>query len=174
LKKGIFKVYYVSSFQGGLIMDDVKRILVVSRMSRNCQKAVHYGVSLAHKYGAELVVLHVVYDPFTFGDWNLPIPDVEEAYQKTLEQSKAELEKIISSEKKKGMSIKEMVKGGQPTKEILKVVAEEKIDLLVMLAHEEGRLEHFLFGRSNEEIVRKMPCSILMVKKEPEPTAQLD
>ena len=156
------------------MMDDVKRILVVSRMSRDCQKAVHYGVSLAHKYGAEMVVLHVVYDPFTFGDWNLPIPDVEEAYQKTVEQSKAELEKLISSEKKKGMSIKEMVKGGQPTKEILKVVAEEKIDLLVMLGHEEGRLEHFLFGRSNEAILRKMPCSVLMVKKEPEPAPQLD
>jgi universal stress protein A len=155
-------------------MDDVKRILVVSRISKNCQKAVHYGVSLAHKYGAELVVLHVVYDPFTFGDWNLPIPDVQEAYQKTIEQSRAELEKIIAGEKKKGMSIKEIVRGGQPTKEILKVVAEEKIDLIVMLSHEEGRLEHFLFGRSNEEILRRMPCSILMVKKEPEPAAQLD
>jgi nucleotide-binding universal stress UspA family protein len=38
-----------------------------------------------------------------------------------------------------------------------------------MLAHEEGHLEHFLFGRSNEEIIRKMPCSVLLVKKEPEP-----
>jgi universal stress protein A len=155
-------------------MDDVKRILVVSRMTKNCQKAVHYGVSLAHKYGAELVVLNVVYDPFTFGDWNLPIPDLREAYQKTLEQSKADLDKIIAGEKKKGMSIKEIVKGGHPTKEILKVLGEEKIDLLVMLSHEEGRLEHFLFGRSNEEILRKMPCSILLVKKEPEPTPQLD
>jgi nucleotide-binding universal stress UspA family protein len=36
-----------------------------------------------------------------------------------------------------------------------------------MLAHEEGRLEHFLFGRSNEEILRALPCSILLVKKEP-------
>jgi universal stress protein A len=155
-------------------MDDVKRILVVSRMSKYCQKAVHYGVSLAQKYGAELYVLHVEYDPFTFGDWNLPLPDVEEAYQKTVEKSRAELGKIISSEKKKGMSIKEMVKGGRPTREILKVVAEEKIDLAIMLAHEEGRLEHFLFGRSNEEIVRKMPCSVLLVKKEPEPSPDLD
>jgi nucleotide-binding universal stress UspA family protein len=40
-----------------------------------------------------------------------------------------------------------------------------------MLAHEEGRIEHFLFGRSNEKIIMEMPCSILMVKKEPGPTA---
>jgi universal stress protein A len=45
------------------------------------------------------------------------------------------------------------------------------IDLVIMLAHEEGRLDHFLFGRSNEEIIRKIPCSFLLVKKEPEPVA---
>ncbi|MCK5504111.1 MAG: universal stress protein [Thermodesulfovibrionia bacterium] len=40
-----------------------------------------------------------------------------------------------------------------------------------MLSHEEGRLEHFLFGRSNEKIIRDMPCSILLVEEEPEPMA---
>ena len=67
------------------------------------------------------------------------------------------------------MAVKELIKGGEPTKEILKVIKEENIDLLIMLAHEEGRLEHFLFGRSNEALIRRMPCSIFMVKKEPEP-----
>ncbi len=150
-------------------MDDVKRILVVSRMTKDCQKAVHYGVSLANRYSAELYVIHVLYDPFTFGDWNLPIPSIEEAYQKALDESKSELDRIIGVEKKKGMRIHEMVRGGHPTKEILKVVADDKIDLIVMISHEEGKLEHFLFGRTNDAIVRKMPCSILMVKKEPEP-----
>jgi len=37
-----------------------------------------------------------------------------------------------------------------------------------MLSHEEGHLEHFLFGKSNHELVLKMPCSILLIKKEPE------
>lgn len=69
------------------------------------------------------------------------------------------------------MSVKEIIKEGEPTKEILKVVKEENIDLIIMLAHEEGHLKHFLFGRSNEEIIRKMPCSVLLVKKEPEPVA---
>jgi nucleotide-binding universal stress UspA family protein len=62
-----------------------------------------------------------------------------------------------------------LIKEGDPTEVLLKAVKEEGIDLLIMLAHEEGHLEHFLFGRSNEDIVRKMPCSVLLVKKEPEP-----
>jgi len=36
-----------------------------------------------------------------------------------------------------------------------------------MSAHEEGRLEHYMFGRTVEELTRKMPCSILLVKYNP-------
>jgi nucleotide-binding universal stress UspA family protein len=138
-------------------------------MTWYCRKAVHYGISLSQKYKAELYVVHVVYDPFIFGLWNLQIPSLEEDYKRTLKEAKRELDAIIDLEKKKGVPIKELIKDGKPTEEILKVVKEENIDLIIMLAHEEGHLEHFLFGRSNEEIIRKMPCSILMVKKEPEP-----
>ena len=59
----------------------------------------------------------------------------------------------------------EDVRDGEPVEEIKQVVQSEGVDLLVMLAHEEGRLEHFLFGRTNEAILRKMPCSILLVKQ---------
>jgi hypothetical protein len=31
---------------GGAIMDDVKRILIISRSTKYCRKAVHYGISL--------------------------------------------------------------------------------------------------------------------------------
>lgn len=150
-------------------MDDVKRILVVSRETTYCRKAVHYGVSLSRKYGAELYVMHVVHDPLIFGGWNLPIPSREEAYKQVLQEAKDELHAIIKTEKKKGMTIRESVREGNPADEIIKVVREEGIDLLIMLAHEEGHMEHFLFGRSNEEIIRRMPCSVFMVKKEPVP-----
>jgi len=86
--------------------------------------------------------------------------------QKEIAEIKRELDEILKKENDTDMAIKETIKKGDPTKEILKTVQEEKIDLLVMLAHEEGRLEQFLFGRSNEEIVRRMPCSVLLVKKD--------
>jgi nucleotide-binding universal stress UspA family protein len=152
-------------------MEDIKRILVVSRSTKDCRKAVHYGVSLSQKYGAALYVMHVIHDPLIFGGWNLPIPSLEEEYRTMLKEAKAELDAIIKKEKSKGVAVKELIKEGKPAEVILNAVKEENIDLVIMLAHEEGRLEHFLFGRSNEEIVRAMPCSILLVKKEPEAEA---
>ena len=55
-------------------MEEFKKILVVSTMTRYSEKAIHYGVSLSQKYGAEVTVLHVVHDPIIFWGWNLPIP----------------------------------------------------------------------------------------------------
>jgi len=107
-----------------------------------------------------------VYDPLTFGIWNLPKPSLEEEYRKEIETVKTELAGIIKDEKKKGMSIKENIKQGEPTQEILNTIKLENIDLIIMLAHEEWRLEHFLFGRSIEAIVRKMPCPVFLVKEE--------
>lgn len=150
-------------------MEDVKRILVVSRMTKNDREAVHAGVSLARKYGAELCILHVVHNPFGLEGWNLPMVSLEKEYQQILDQARKDIDRLITQEKATGMAIKELIKKGDPTDEVFKTVKEEKIDLVIMLAHEEWRVEHFLFGRSNEEIVRKMPCSVLLVKKEPEP-----
>jgi len=148
-------------------VEDIKRILVVSRMTKYCQRAVHYGVSLSQRYGAELYIMHVVHDPFIYGGWNLPMPSLEREYRKELDDAKAELDEIIKKEKKEGVKIEEFIREERPTEAVLNMVREKKINLLIMLAHEEGRLEHFLFGRSNEEIVRKIPCSILLVKREP-------
>ncbi|MCK8600783.1 universal stress protein [Desulfoferrobacter suflitae] len=145
------------------MMDDVKRILVVSRSTQNCRKAVHYGVSLAKKYGTELYVVHVIHDPFSLEGWNLPVPSLHEEYERLKEAAKDDLDRIISKEKAEGLTIHEWVRDGKPVEEILNIVENEQIDLLIMLAHQEGRLEHFLFGRTNETIVRKMPCAILLV-----------
>ena len=150
-------------------MEDIMKILVVSRMTKYCREAVHYGVSLARKYGAELAIIHVVHNPFGLEGWNLPTVSLQEEYQNIISEAKADLDRIIAQEKGKGLPIKELIREGEPTEEIIRAVRDEKIDLLIMLAHEESRLEHFLFGRSNEELVRRMPCSILLVKKEPEP-----
>ena len=113
-------------------MEELKKILVVSTMTKYCEKAVRYGVSLSQKYGTELTVLHVVHDPIIFGGWNLPIPSLEADIKKTMEEAKKELDAIIRAEKKKGVTIKELVREGKPADEILRVVREEKIDLIIL------------------------------------------
>ncbi|MDR3567465.1 MAG: universal stress protein [Syntrophobacteraceae bacterium] len=148
-------------------MEDVNRILVVSRSTKYCQKAVDYGISLAQKFGAELFVVHVMHNPFMLKGWNLAVPSLDAEYARLQQTFKDDIDRMIEGNKTKGLTVKTVIKEGNPFEEIVKMVKEENIDLLIMLAHEEGHFEHFLFGRDNEDLIRKMPCSIMLVKKEP-------
>jgi len=151
-------------------MDDVERILVVSRSTKHCKKAVDYGISLAKQNGAKLYVLHVFSDPFGLQAWSLPVvslKEMQEEYKRMQEKARADLDRIIEAEQSTGMPIEVSFEDGDPDEKILHFVKENKIDLLIMLAHEEGRLEHLLFGRSIDRIIRKLPCSVMLVKKEP-------
>jgi len=141
-----------------------KKILVVSRSSQDCPKVLETGISLAKQYNAPLYVMHVVHDPFNTEGWNLPFPYLEQEYQELVAKIRKQLSKRVKSEKEEGMNITELVEEGEPDKVVINFVKKEKIDLIVMLAHEEGRIEHFLFGKTNDRIIRKIPTSILLCK----------
>ena len=153
-------------------MENIKRILVVSRMTPQCRSAIKWGIFLGKKHDAELTVLHLVSNPGDIKAINVPgvifKEDDIKNYKNIQREAKEELDKIIRQETKGGFPIKDLIREGEPVQEIVKVVKEEKIDLIITLAHEEGRLEHALFGGDNDNMIRKMPCSILLVKDEPE------
>jgi universal stress protein A len=152
-------------------MEDVKNILVVSRSTKHCKKAVNYGLSLAKQNGAKLYVLHVCDDPFGLPAWSLPVvslKEMQEEYQKMQDEARADLNRMIEAKKTTGISIEVSITDGDPDEKILHFVKDKNIDLLIMLAHEEGHLEHLLFGRSIDRIIRKLPCSVMLVKKEPQ------
>ena len=89
---------------------------------------------------------------------------MEEEYRAMMRRVKSDLASMIKKERAGGMDITEMVKDAEPVHELLKVVEEEKIDVLIMAAHPETRVEHVIFGWINHEIVRRLPCSVFLVK----------
>jgi len=173
-----FEIIYTKIHDGGVKkedkqMNDVKRILVVSRSTKLCEKAINYGISLAKQNGAKLYVLHVFDDPFGLQNWSLPVvslKEIQEEYKKMQNRARSDLNRLIEAEENTGISIEVSITDGDPDEKILHFVKDKNIDLLIMLAHEEGRLEHLLFGRSIDRIIRKLPCSLMLVKKEPERT----
>jgi nucleotide-binding universal stress UspA family protein len=60
--------------------------------------------------------------------------------QNSQQEAKEQLDKVIKQEIRDGFPIKQLISDRDPVEEIVRVVSEEKIDLIVMLAHEEGHL----------------------------------
>jgi nucleotide-binding universal stress UspA family protein len=153
-------------------MEMFHRILVISRMNAYSRKAITVGVSLALKYNAKLHVLHLVSNPVDLMTMNSSglFPETQYTnYFNSQQEAKKQLAKVIKQEQRHGIAIHEMVSERDSVEEIMNVVSEENIDLLVMPAHEEGRIEHALFGGENDAIIRQMPCSIMLVKTKSEP-----
>ena len=156
-------------------MAEIRKILAMCGITRCCQEVIDYSIAMARNNNAELFFIHIIHNPFGLEGWNLPMMSLDDDYFNLLNDLKDDLEKIVAEEKKNGLMVRGLIKEGRPTDVILKTIREEKIDLLIMHAHEEtrverleSRLENFLFGASKEEIIRKMPCSILLLKRGPD------
>ena len=151
-------------------MQDINRIMVLSRTTKHCHKAVHYGISMARKFEAELYVVHSLHNPFGLDGWNIPLPslpDLQEEYKRMQEEARHDIDVMIKAESAAGLPIEVIITEDEIVKRIIELVKEKKIDLLIMRAHQEWWLEHVFFGRGNEKLIRAMPCSILMIKDEP-------
>jgi universal stress protein A len=156
-------------------MEDFKNILVVTNSTKYCRQALHYGISLAKRYNSVVHVLHLMHDSFNLDHWQLALPSlksIKKEYQDMRTTAKKDLDALIAAEQAKGLSIQVGIAEGPPEKEILHLVRDKKIDLLIMLAHEEGYLEQSLFGSLNEKIHRKLPCTLMFIKQEPLPVKE--
>jgi universal stress protein A len=89
-------------------------------------------------------------------------------YQARQEEVRKASDAEVESEPANGLRIQVLVRDGDAGKQITQVTEENKIDFLIITGLHEGRLEHFLFGRTNEKLLRQLPCSVLFVKEEPE------
>lgn len=145
-------------------MEAFNNILVVSRSTHHCVRVLRKGISLARKYGAKLHILHIIHDPFNLNGWNLPAPAFNDEYKKMAAKARRELDSMVQAEKAEGLVIDERITDGEPADEIQNVVESENIDLIIMLAHQEGRFEHFLFGKTNDAIIRRLPATLMLVK----------
>jgi nucleotide-binding universal stress UspA family protein len=146
-------------------MQEIQRILVVSQFTQSCPRAVRYGLWLARQSGAEVAVLHLVEkNPFELSGGELPVDTIEHDYEPYLREAEQTLDAILASQGARRQDVKTLIRFGNPVNEIVTAVNQEKSDLLVCCSTGEGVVGHFVLDRAKDELIRKLPCSILLVK----------
>lgn len=145
-------------------MINLKKILVPTDFSESARHALTYGVSFAREYQAELTLLHVV-ETIAVGYASdlFPVP-MAEVFQEISGYAKAELSKLASEARERGVTVNEKVVQGKPAAEIMRVAHEDAIDIIVLGTHGKGVLDHALFGSTTERVVRKAPCPVLICR----------
>jgi nucleotide-binding universal stress UspA family protein len=139
----------------------LKKILVAIDFSAYSNDAVEYAATLAKRFGAEIVVVHVieamsysVTDTFT-------VVDHLGALEKT---AGALLENLSARLAEKGIAVKTRLASGVPADEILKSAEAENADLIVMGTRGRTGVSHLALGSVAEKVVLLARRPVLTVR----------
>ncbi len=142
-----------------------KRILFPTDFSPAASHALDFAISLTLEHEATLHVVHVIEDigfssPFTLSAF----PTTLEYHHGLEEKVRGELQKVISPQLKRQISVEEHLARGKPFVEIVRLARELKADLIVIPTHCKPGPKHTHLGSTSEPLVRKAPCPVLLIR----------
>jgi len=136
-------------------MDDIKRIVIPVDRTDASKDAVKKGAFLAKLLGINAKVISV-------NDTHQFISSVvlEEKLKKDAEAVLDEFKKIGAE---MGVTLETEIISGNPAEEIVRFVNDD--DLIIMAHHEKKvGIDQFMVGSVARDVVRKAPCSVLVIK----------
>lgn len=142
---------------------EITRILWPTDFSENAGKALPLVTSLSRKYGAEIHILYVMKDYPAFGAsyGQFDPEDLKKMEAWERETANARLNEICEKFLNECPLYIRHIAVGDPAKEILRVIAQEKIDMVVMANR--GSEAHFNFGSVAERVMKCTTVPVLMI-----------
>lgn len=154
----------------------MKKILVPTDFSKTAQIAVDVASDIAKKANAELILLHVV-EEASGSSFNITGEvDVSTGWEdriftmKLIERSKKQMAKLFDGVKANGLKVKQEMRLGTAFHGMRDIIAEQKVDLVVMGTAGHSKMEEMIIGSNTEKVVRHAKCPVLTVHKKPTTT----
>jgi nucleotide-binding universal stress UspA family protein len=151
----------------------MKKVLVPTDFSKPAQMATEVGRDIARKAGAELILLHVI-EEATGGSFNVEGQadlggDMEDRLfnLKLIEKAKKQMEKAANDPKLEGIKVRTELRLGTPFHGMTTIIADHKVDLVVMGTAGHSDLEEMVIGSNTEKVVRHAACPVLTIHKKP-------
>lgn len=140
----------------------MKKILVATDASESSRRALTTALDLAQKFNAEVELLFVMHaQVLNTSAVNVKSNMSQEMIQKQGEQT---LEAALKGTDISNVNLVKKVIEGKPADIILKEVAKENIDLIVMGSHGYGTIVGSLLGSVSQKVLHGAKCSVLIVK----------
>jgi nucleotide-binding universal stress UspA family protein len=143
---------------------EFKKILWPTDFSENAAKALPYVNSLSEKYGTEIHVLYVLEAWGQFGSWYGEYEDQKEIdrIQKwAKEKAENRLSELCENYLTGCPLYIRHIAVGEPSEEILKLIDQEKVDLVLMATR--GGKAGFDFGNVTNRVVKKASVPVLTI-----------
>ncbi len=143
-------------------MNDIRTIVAATDLSPCGEEVLRTAKGLAERFGAEVEVVHVVFDLrklMGFFVSDRPLGEM----QASLEQEAAAGLKKQVSEVFGDAKVGATTRKGTPYGDLVRHVEEVGGDLLVVGAHGAEKPEHRVYGSTAERLVKESPCPVLVI-----------
>jgi len=154
----------------------MKKILVPTDFSKEAATALDVAFDIAKKSGADLTLLHVV-EEATGGSFNV---EGQAPYKgsatdrlftmKLIEKARKQLQKVVGDSKYSAVKMDGQLRIGNPYHGMRTIIADQKVDLVVMGTSGKTGIAGMLIGSNTEKVIRTSHCPILTVVKKPAST----
>ena len=141
----------------------IDNILFPCDLSQNASKVFTYVMSISEKYDSTIYIMHVVRDIRKWGELYIPRVSLSFDQNEIIKIAEKNLTKFCEENVKGVFNIKQRLVVGDASDEIIKIIDEEKIDLVIMGTHGRKGLQHTLFGSVAENIVKQSPAPVLTI-----------
>ena len=144
-----------------------KKVLFCTDFSENADYAFGFAFGVAKRDEGLLYILHVKTDSadrsYIEGTVEGSYPEMAEAIKETAQK---ELDNAFQDhyvKEMKGVSFEIVTKSGRAYHEVIKFVAENDVDLIVIGTHGRTGMKHTLFGSVAEMITRHSPVPVFII-----------
>ena len=137
----------------------LKNILYATDFSGHSNAALPYALCVARKYGSKIFAVHVV--SLSLFPSSSPTIALQAMAAQAVREAKEAMTKL--DPQLEGIPHKVLIRKGNISKELSRIVDEERIDLIVLGTHGRVGISKVLMGSVAEEIFRQATCPVLTV-----------
>jgi len=119
---------------------------------------------LARPFGATLVLLHVVPNPYVTAASDVYLPPPQEFLDELERDTQQRLDALITQDDRVAFKAETIVKVGDPWREIVEYAKARPVDVIVMGTHGRTGVAHFMLGSVAERVVRAASCPVLTIR----------
>ncbi|HXV19670.1 MAG TPA: universal stress protein [Desulfuromonadales bacterium] len=145
-------------------MRDFKTILFATDFSESSDYAFQYAYSLAKKFNARLLLVHVINEPVDLRGFYVPHISFEKLEEEIEEGAKKMMEKFCRTHIRDYDNFESIIVPGIPYDEIIKKATDNSADLIIVGTHGRTGLDHVLFGSTAEKVVRKSQVPVMTIR----------
>jgi universal stress protein A len=140
----------------------VKKILVPIDFSECSKKALRYALAFGTQFSASLTLLYI--EPFQVAPEYATLYSFEVDPQAKIKCEK-DLKDLGDHELGNRVPFNVIANYGNISFEIVDVARKHEVDLIIISTHGRIGFKRFLLGSTTEEVVRKAPCPVLVVRE---------